>query len=133
MSRYDLTAQDIMQIELATILSDATIADAARQMRLEGVRSLIVEPFNEQDPPAILTYTDIIHKVLAEGLEPETILVESIMTKPLVTIPPEMRVEFIAKLFRQTRIGHAPVINCGKLVGIISATDLITEVIIDPE
>ncbi len=129
MANYDLCARDIMQVEVATILGDLSVADAVRQMRIEGVRSLIVERRDRSDPYAIITYSDIVGKVLAEGKDPEHVTVDSIMTKPLITIPPDMKVEFIARLFRQHGIGHAPVLECGELLGIVSMTDLVTEII----
>jgi len=132
MANYNLNASDIMQVEVATILGDATVQEAASVMRLEGVRSLIVVPRNDGDSLAIITYSDIVSKVLAEGRDPEKVLVHQIMTKPLVVVPPTMRVEHIARLFRQTGIGHVPVIDCGQLLGMVSMTDLITEVISEP-
>lgn len=133
MANYNLRAKDIMQVEIATIVSDASVAEAVAQMRLEGVRSLIVKPHHEHDPYAIVTYSDIVYKVLAEGLDPAQVPVYEVMTKPAVTIQPEMQVQYIARLFRQTGIGHAPVVDCGELVGVVSMTDLITEVIAEPD
>lgn len=131
--KYQLTARDIMQIEVATILGDATISDAAEMMRLEGVRSLLIVPRNDNDPYGIVTYSDIVSKVLAEGLNPKELTVDEIMTKPLVTVPPNLPAKYIARLFHQTRIGHVPVFDGGKLLGIVSMTDLITEVITEPD
>lgn len=133
MARYSLRAQDMMQVEVATILGDASVADAAAHMRREGVRSLIIEPRSQDDPYAIVTYSDIVNKVLAEGRDPAKVPVYEIMTKPLISVPPDMKAEYIARLFHQSGIGHAPVMDCGQLLGVISMTDLITEVIADPE
>ncbi|MBN1313361.1 MAG: CBS domain-containing protein [Anaerolineae bacterium] len=132
MANYSLRARDIMQVEVATILEDATIAEAALQMRLEGVRSLIIEPLNADDPFGIVTHSDMVTRVLAEGKDPALVQIHEIMIKPAVQIPPGMDVEHIARLFRQTGIGHAPVVESGKLLGIISMTDLVTEVITEP-
>ncbi|MBN1428918.1 MAG: CBS domain-containing protein [Anaerolineae bacterium] len=132
MANYSLRARDIMQVEVATILEDATIAEAALQMRLEGVRSLIIEPRNADDPFGIVTHSDMVTRVLAEGKDPAIVTIHEIMIKPAVQIPPGMEVEHIARLFRQTGIGHAPVVDSGKLLGIISMTDLVTEVITEP-
>lgn len=129
MANYELTARDIMQVEVATILGDATISDAAEIMRLEGVRSLIVEPRNTDDPYGIVTYTDIVSKVLSQGLDPSKLQIHKVMTKPVVTIHPGMKVEYIARLFSQSGFGHTLVIDCGELLGVVSMTDLITETI----
>ena len=133
MPNYELTARDIMQVEVATILGDATITEAAALMRFEGVRSLIVVPRGPDDPYAIITYSDIVTKVLARGLDTDSMEVHEVMTKPLVTLPPGMKVEYIARLFSQTGIGHAPVIKGDKLYGIVSMTDLVVEVIPEKE
>lgn len=132
MTNYHLRARDIMHREIATILDDSTVQEAAAQMRLEGVRSLIVVPHDAEDSYAIITYADIVSKVLADGRDPSAVRVDEVMTKPTITIPPTMEVKHIARLFRQTKIGHAPVIDAGKLVGVVSMTDLITEVITEP-
>jgi len=128
-TNYKLTARDIMQVEIAAILGDATITEAAAQMRLEGVRSLIIVPRSPADPYAIITFSDIVNRVLAFGHDPNTMYVHQVMTKPVITIPPDMQVEYIARLFSQSKIGHAPVMDCGELLGIVSMTDLVTEVI----
>jgi CBS domain-containing protein len=128
-ANYDLTARDIMQVEIAAILGDATIVDAAAQMRYEGVRSLLIVPRNPSDPYAIITFSDIVNQVLAHGHDPAMMQVHEVMTKPLITVPPDMRVEYIARLFQQSKIGHVPVMDCGELLGIVSMTDLVTEVI----
>jgi CBS domain-containing protein len=129
MANYQLHAGDIMQVEIATILGDLSVAEAARQMLFEGVRSLIVEPRSASDPLAIITYSDIVNRVLAHKQDPAQITVDAVMTKPLITVPPSMPVEHIARLFRQHQIGHVPVVECGKLVGIVSMTDLVTEIV----
>ena len=129
MTNYNLTAGDIMQVEIAAILGDATITEAAAQMRLEGVRSLIIVPRSPADPYAIITFSDIVNRVLAFGHDPNTMYVHQVMTKPVITVPPDMQVEYIARLFQQGKIGHVPVMDCGDLLGIVSMTDLVTEVI----
>lgn len=132
-SRYQLRAQDIMQVELATILDDATIAEAARLMRAEGVRSLIVEPHDQGDPLGIVSFADMVSKVIAQGLDPERVQVHQVMTKPAIVIEPTMPVQYIARLIDRTRAGHIPVVRDGRVLGMVSMTDLVTEVITDPD
>jgi CBS domain-containing protein len=132
MSNYHLTARDIMQTDIATILPELTIQDAAALMRHHGVRSLIVEKDAEDDAYGLVTFADIVSKVLARGFDPAEMRVDEIMTKPLIVVNPSLKVELIARLFANHRIGHAPVIENHQLIGIVSMTDLITEVISEP-
>lgn len=132
MIKYNLRARDIMQVELATILDDATVAEAAQQMRLEGVRSLIVERHDQDDPYGIVTFSDIISHVLAEGRDPTEVRVFEVMTKPVIVITPGMEVKYIARMFQQTGVSHLPVIEEGRITGMVSMTDLVTEMIAEP-
>lgn len=132
MVHYHLRARDIMQTDIATILPDLTVQDAAVLMRHHGVRSLIVEKDTDDDAYGIITFVDIVSKVLAYGFDPAEISVAEVMTKPLVVLNPSLKADLIAKLFAKNKIGHAPVIENHKLVGMVSMTDLIVEVIPDP-
>ena len=132
MTNYHLTARDIMQTEIATILPELTVQDAAALMRHNGVRSLVVEKDSEDDAYGLITFADIVSKVLARGFDPAEVRVDEVMTKPLIVVNPSLKVELIARLFSNHRIGHAPVIENHQLIGIVSMTDLIVEVISEP-
>jgi CBS domain-containing protein len=132
-ANYHLCAKDIMQVEIATILDNMTVTEAAEQMRFEGVRSLIVEPHGEGDSYGIIAYADIVGKVLAKGLDPKAVYVHEVMTKPVITVNPDMPAQHIARLFGQHGFGHAPVVDCGKLLGVVSMTDLVTELLTEPK
>ena len=131
-ANYHLTARDIMQTEVATVLAELTIQDAAALMRHHGVRSLVVEKETPDDAYGLITYADIVTKVLAYGFDPAEIRVDEVMTKPLIVVNASLKVELIARLFANHRVGHAPVIEDHKLVGIVSMTDLVVEVITEP-
>ena len=132
MTNYHLCARDIMQTEVATVLPELTIQDAAALMRHHGVRSLVVEKDSDDDAYGLITYADIVTKVLAYGFDPAEMRVDEIMTKPLIVVDPSLKVELVARLFANHKIGHAPVIEDHKLVGIVSMTDLVVEVITEP-
>ena len=132
MANYQLCARDIMQTEVATVLAELSVQDAAALMRHQGVRSLVVEKDSDDDAYGLITYADIVTKVLAYGFDPAEIRVDEIMTKPLIVVNASLKVELIARLFTNHGIGHAPVIADHKLVGIVSMTDLVVEVISEP-
>jgi len=129
MANYNLRARDIMQVEIASVPPETSVLAAALIMKREGVRSLIIDRVDADDAYGIVTYSDIVSKVIAWGMEPGEVTVEEIMIKPLVVVNANLKVEHVARLFAQTGIGHAPVISDHKLVGVISKTDLIVEVV----
>jgi CBS domain-containing protein len=132
MANYHLCARDIMQTAVATVLPELTVQDAVALMRHQGVRSLVVEKDSDDDAYGLITYADIVTKVLAQGFDPAEIRVDEVMTKPLIVVNPSLKVEMIARLFAHHKVGHAPVIEDHRLVGIVSMTDLVVEVISEP-
>ncbi len=132
MANYHLCARDIMQTEVATVLAELSVQDAAALMRHQGVRSLVVEKETDDDAYGLITYADIVTKVLAHGFDPAEVRVDEVMTKPLIVVDASLKVEMIARLFAHHKVGHAPVIEDHRLVGIVSMTDLVVEVITEP-
>jgi CBS domain-containing protein len=120
-----MQAEDIMTPNVVTIRGSATVAEAVKLMKDKRLRGLIVEPRNEQDPYGIVTETDIIYKVAAFGLDPKIVRVYEIMVKPCVVINPELGVEYVARLFAQTHIRRAPVVQGKILMGIVSVGDIL--------
>ncbi|AOW98128.1 hypothetical protein BJP34_00575 [Moorena producens PAL-8-15-08-1] len=119
-----MKAEEIMTTDVVTISGLATIAEAVELMKDKGLRALIVERRNDNDPYGIVTETDIIYKVAAYGKDPKEMRVYEIMTKPCIVVNPELGVEYVARLFANTRTRRAPVVK-GKLLGIISISDIL--------
>ncbi|MEM7591233.1 MAG: CBS domain-containing protein [Cyanobacteria bacterium P01_A01_bin.83] len=118
-----MKAADIMTTKVFSICSLATVADAIALMQTKRVRSLIVEP-GEDGAYGIITETDIIYKIAAKDADPEAVLVYQIMTKPCIVVNPDLDLKNVARLFAETGIARAPVIQ-KQLLGMISTTDLI--------
>lgn len=121
-----LKAKDIMTTSVITIRGSATVAEAVKLMKEKGLRALIVEPRHESDPYGIVSETDIVYKVVAYGHDPKTMRVYEIMTKPCVVVRPELGIEYVARLFANTKIRRAPVVQ-EELLGIISVSDLLNK------
>ena len=119
-----MKAADIMTTKVFTIHSLATVAEAIALMQDQRVRSLIVEPSNDEDAYGIITETDIVYQVTAQEKEPEQIMVYQIMSKPCIVVNPDLSLENVARLFAETGIEKAPVIQ-EQLLGMISSTDII--------
>ncbi|MEL6554851.1 MAG: CBS domain-containing protein [Cyanobacteria bacterium J06621_11] len=119
-----MKATDIMTTDVVTINGSATVADAVKLLKDKGLRALIVQPRYSGDPYGMVSETDIVYKVAAYGHDPKSMHVYEIMTKPCIVINPDLGVEYIARLFAQSRIRRAPVIQ-GGLLGIVSASDIL--------
>jgi CBS domain-containing protein len=120
-----LTIADIMTAEVQVIDRLATVADAIVQMQTHGVRSLIVDRPATDLPYGVLTERDIVYKVFARNLEPDRVRVQDIMRQPSIALEPHSSLREAALTMSDAGIQRAPVIQAGKLLGIVSVTDLV--------
>lgn len=121
-----LKAFDIMSQDVAIVRGSATVAEAIKLMRLKEVRTLIVDIRSTDDAYGIVTQTDIVYKVVAYGKDPAAMRVYEIMTKPCISVNPDLGVEYVARLFANTGIHVAPVIREG-ILGVISLSDILNK------
>lgn len=121
-----MKASEIMTKEVITIRGSATVAEAVRLMKENHIHALIVDRRSDEDAYGIVTDSDIVYKVTAYGKDPKQVRVYEVMTKPCISINPDLAVEYVARLFAQTRIHRAPVIQ-NTLLGVISLTDILTK------
>lgn len=119
-----MKASEIMTKDVVTIRGSATVAEAIELMKIRGYHTLVVERRHEQDAYGILTESDIVGKVAAFGKDPKRMRVYEIMTKPCISINPDLGVEYVARLFINTGIHSAPVIQ-GKLLGLVTMSDIL--------
>ena len=121
LSRYK-EVKDIMSKDVVTIAPEASMAEAAEIMGEKHIGSLIVIKYNT--PVGIVTERDFLSKVLALEKNPEQEKVEAIMSYPLTTIGPAAKIKEAAQMMmhKKSRLG---VFESGRLVGVITASDLI--------
>ena len=123
---YSLRARDVMNRNFALVSPLETISDAIGKMTDCGdCHVAIVDRSGEDDAYGILTYQEIVYKVIATSLSPTRTRVGEVMEKPLIVVNPTLRLPFIAQLFRRFGIQNAIVIEEHKLVGVVSSSDLV--------
>ncbi|MCW4047056.1 MAG: CBS domain-containing protein [Candidatus Bathyarchaeota archaeon] len=121
LSRYK-EVKHIMSQDVATIAPEASMAEAAGVMGEKHIGSLIVTKY--ATPVGIVTERDLLSKVLALGKDPMEEKVEAVMSYPLITISPTAKIKEAAQMMIQKK-GRLAVFDSGKLVGVITASDLI--------
>ena len=100
----------------------ATVAEAVTEMDARGVGSLMV--IADETPVGIVTERDILRRVVAAKRDPASTNVSEVMTREVVAINPEATVADAMSLVDSKRCRHLPVVEEGKVVGIISSGDL---------
>jgi len=103
---------------------DFSVRSAAKVMAEQRVGSLVVQQDNKI--VGIITELDIIWKVVANDKDPNTTTVGEVMSKKVITIRADQTLEEASALMVEHKIKKLPVLEKDKLVGIITATDLIS-------
>jgi CBS domain-containing protein len=114
--------KEIMSRDVVTIIPEATMAEAARMMGEKHIGSLIVKKY--ETPVGIVTERDLLSKVLALGKELAEEKVENVMSYPLITISVTAKIKEAAQMMLQKK-GRLAVFDGGKLVGVVTASDLV--------
>ncbi len=118
------TVKDVMNPQVVVAKPQATIKEAAEIMSQFRIGCLII--MENDKVLGIVTESDIIGKVVAKKKDPERITVEEIMSKNVISTTPDENLDDAADKMVENKIKRLPVIDSGKLVGIITATDLIS-------
>jgi CBS domain-containing protein len=114
--------RDIMTKKVVTIADDKTALDAAKLMAEKGISSLIV--VKNGNPEGIITERDFIKKICAKELQISQIKIINIMSKIQTVAEPDTPIEVAVQRMVNRRIRRLPIVQDGKVVGIITVTDL---------
>lgn len=117
-----LSVNDIMTRWVATADPERSVRDVARIMAKANTGSLIV--IIKGKPAGIVTEGDI-SRAISAGANPDKTPVRKIMSKKLITVTSDKRVEEAAKLMAEKHIKKLPVLEDGSLVGIVTQTDIV--------
>ncbi|WP_322506584.1 cyclic nucleotide-binding/CBS domain-containing protein [Anaerolinea sp.] len=105
---------------------DLPVTEVLATMRRRYIHSVIVNKSAENPEYGIITSTDICDKIVAAGRNPARIKAAEIMSSPIITVSPEMKIDECAKLMSEKSIHHLPVADkAGNVIGMISATDFL--------
>ncbi len=119
-----IAVQDIMTKSLITVPTFTTALQIAKMMEQGGIGAIIVK--EKENPVGIVTDRDFATKIVANNLPFDT-FVEKIMSSPLITINHNELISAAAQRMTSKKIRKLAVTENGKIVGIITSTDLVTQ------
>lgn len=112
--------------EVHTIERAASVREAVAVMAANEVSSVLVVEGHK--PVGIFTERDAVRRVLHGGLDPQTTRVEQVMSGDVRSIGPDTRIQDALTLMARGPFRHLPVVDEGRLVGMVSVGDLTHEV-----
>lgn len=117
-----LQVEDVMIKDVVTVDAESTVKEAAKIMNRFEIGSIIVA--KDSKAVGIVTERDMLKRMIALAENPEKTSVETVMSKPLIVVEPNMEIEDAVKLMFKMKIKKLPVVKKGRLVGLVSLTDI---------
>jgi len=126
-NRIVIRVKDVMKTDFGTIDGIATVAEALKLMKKLKTAVLIVNKRHEDDEYGMLTSGDIARHVLAKDRAPDRVNVYEIMSKPVISVYPDMDIRYCSRLFANYNLVRAPVLENNKVVGMVSPNSLVLD------
>lgn len=120
-----IRVRDVMQKEVDVVDGMMTVAEALRAMKYPDTRTIIVDKRDEDDEYGVVMFKDMAKRVLAKDLSPHRVNLYEIMSKPVLAVDPVMDIRYCTRLFHRFGLSRAPVLENGRIVGLVSYTDIV--------
>jgi CBS domain-containing protein len=108
--------------EVCTASPTTPILEAVHLMNTHGVGSLVV--MERDQPVGMLTERDVLRRVVGQGRPPADTRVRDVMTAPIVAVSPDITVQQALTVVTEARCRHLPVMEGGRMVGLLSSGDI---------
>ena len=110
-----------------TIRPDETVYEAVKKMADKGIGALLVTEGDRTT--GIVTERDYARKIVLAGRSSKETPVSVIMTRDVLCVSPQQTNEECMALMTENRVRHLPVLDRGKLIGLVSIGDLVKDII----
>ena len=120
-----IRVRDVMKSEVDVVDGMMTITEALKSMKYPNTRTLIVDKRHEDDEYGVVMFRDMAKKVLAVDLSPNRVNIYEIMSKPVISVHPEMDIRYCTRLLDRFGLSRAPVLEHHKIIGLVSYTDIV--------
>lgn len=118
-------------VSIISVSSEITVLEAITLMTDTDISALMV--IDNGQVAGIVTERDYVRRVARAQLSPHTTRVSEVMTRNLITVTPSDRTRFCMQLMIEKNLRHLPVLDDGKLVGLLSIRDLVKDVVAEQE
>jgi len=122
--RSRMLVRDVMSSPAITINEEAPANQVAGLMDKHGLGCIIVTS-KEGKPLGIITERDLVRRVLAKNIKPDSLEAKEVMTSPLITIEPGEKISEVARRMSRLNIRRLGVMYKGQLVGVLSSKDVL--------
>lgn len=120
----EVKVREVMSSPVVEADESATIVEVADLMRRHGIGSIIIT--SNGKPVGIITKTDIVYQVVANGADANNVRARDIMSTPLQTVEPDANIEDALSKMNRLKVGRLAVVYKERLAGIVTLKDILT-------
>ena len=123
--RTIIRVSEVMKKDFDMVDGLMSVSEAVSTMKHVDTKCVLVDKRHANDVFGMVLISEVAREVLAKDRAPERVNVYEIMTKPVMTVPPDLDIRYCARLFERFGLSRAPVEENGKIVGVVSLTDMV--------
>ena len=120
-----IRVRDVMKYEVDVVDGMLTVTEALNSMKYPDTRTLIVDKRHEDDEYGVVMFRDMAKKVLARDHSPNRVNIYEIMSKPVLSVHPDMDIRYCTRMFDRFGLSRAPVLENQKIIGLVSYSDIV--------
>lgn len=120
-----IRVREVMSEKFKVMDGLATVQEGLDAMKDSEVRALIVDKRNADDAYGIVLLSDLAKKVLARNRSRKRVSLYEIMSKPVLSIEPDMNIRYCARMFDTFGLSVVPVIENGHVIGMVSYHEIV--------
>lgn len=120
-----IRVRDVMKSDVDVVNGMLTVTEALRTMKYPDTRTMIVDKRHEDDEYGVVMFRDMAKKVLARDHSPNRVNIYEIMSKPVISVHPDMDIRYCTRLLDRFGLSRAPVLENHKIIGLVSYTDIV--------
>lgn len=120
-----IRVRDVMKTDVDIMDGMLTVTEAMNAMKFPDTRTIIVDKRHDDDEYGVVMFRDLAKHVLARDLSPNRVNIYEIMSKPVMSVNPDMDIRYCARLFDRFGLSRAPVLENHNIIGLVSYTDIV--------
>jgi len=123
--RKIIRVSEVMKTEVDIVDGMMTVSEALNSLQFPDTRTIVVDKRHDDDEYGVVMFRDIALRVLVPNLSPERINIYEIMSKPVISVDPQMDIRYCTRLFDNFGLSRAPVIDNYRIVGLVGYSDIV--------